>query len=114
MRTLFVVFLFGHAAVHGVMWTLPFTDATSEMPFDPAHSWLLGDRPVIAVVAAGAAALGFVVSGVVVAADAAWWPPVMLASSALSLALMVVFLSPWWSVGLVLSAGLAAYAWQAT
>ena len=48
MRWLFFAFLLGHAAVHAVMWTLPFTDASEEMPFDPAHSWWLGDQRVAA------------------------------------------------------------------
>jgi hypothetical protein len=45
VRWLFFAFLLGHAAVPAVMWTLPFTDATDDMPFNPAESWLFGESP---------------------------------------------------------------------
>ena len=113
MRVAFVIFLFGHAAVHGVMWTLPFTDAGEDMPFDPAKSWLVGDRPEVAAVLAGLVAVGFGVAGVAFAARVAWWPGVLGGSAAVSLVLMVLFWSPYWIVGLVLSTALGISALQA-
>jgi hypothetical protein len=113
MKWLLATFLFGHAAVHAVMWSLPFTDAADDMPFDPAHSWLLGHIRVPAVTLAGLATVTFVVAAVGYLVSAGWWPAVMLAGAAVSLLLMLLTITPWWSVGIVLSAGLAVYAWQA-
>lgn len=50
-----LLFVLGHAAVHAVMWALPFTDAIEDMPFDPAHSWWL----VGIALSAGLAFYGF-------------------------------------------------------
>ena len=113
MRAVFSIFLLAHAAVHGVMWTLPLTAAIDDMPFDPAESWLVGKRPGLAVGLAGLAAIGFVGAAVGFAFRAAWWPDVLGASATVSLVLMVLFLSPYWIVGIVLSAALGIYAWQA-
>jgi hypothetical protein len=112
MRIALTVFLVGHAAVHAVMWTLPFTDATREMPFDPGHSWVFGDSRVPAVVLAGLATVGFAVSGAGLILQAGWWPVAMVASAAVSLVLMIGWFTPWWLVGIALSAGLAVFAWQ--
>lgn len=113
MRWLFFAFLLGHAAVHVVMWTLPFTDAIKDMPFNPARSWLLGDQRVAAVVLAGVVAVGFAIAGVGWLLDAQWWPVSMASASALSLLLMALFFAPWWLVGIALSGGLALYAFRA-
>lgn len=112
MRTVLAALLAGHAAVHAVMWTLPFTDATREMPFDPGHSWMFGDSRVPAVVLAGVATLAFAVSAVGVLLQAAWWPVAMLVASVVSLVLMIGWFTPWWLVGIALSGGLALFAWQ--
>lgn len=112
MRALFVAFLLGHAAVHVVMWTLPFTDAVDDMPFDPAHSWLLGDNRMVAVVLAGLAALAFVLTAFGYGLDVGWWPTTMLVASAVSIVVMVVTFTPWWLVGIALDLALVAYALQ--
>lgn len=116
MRVVFAVFLIAHAAVHGVMWTLPFTEAVDNMPFNPAESWLIGNRPGIAAGLAGLASAGFVIAAVAFAARAAWWPEALGASAAMSLVSMVsmvLFWSPYWTVGIILSAALGMYAWRA-
>ena len=113
MRVLFFAFLLGHAAVHAVMWTLPFTGAVAEMPFDPARSWLLGDQRSLAAVLAGLVAVAYVAAGAGWLGHAAWWPATMIGASALSLLLMALFFAPWWLVGIVLSGGLMVYALQA-
>lgn len=109
MRALFFAFVLGHAAVHAVMWSLPFTPASEEMPFDPAHSWVLGEQRVAAAVLAALVTLAYVIAGAGWLAHASWWPATMVAASALSLLLMGLFFAPWWLVGIVLSGGLAAY-----
>ena len=112
MRLLFSAFLLGHAAVHAVMWTLPFTDATRDMPFDPGHSWVWGDRRLVAAALAGLATVAFGASAIGYLLQATWWPPVTLAAVTISLVLMITYFTPWWTVGIVLSGGLAVYAWQ--
>lgn len=113
MRALAILFLLGHAIVHGVMWTLPFTDAVEDMPFDPSHSWLVDDGRILAVVLAGTAAVGFVVTALGVGIDAAWWPTAMLAATVVSLVLMVVTFTPWWLVGIGIDLALVVVALQA-
>jgi hypothetical protein len=113
MRALFGIFLLGHAVVHAVMWTLPFTSATSDMPFDPGHSWLVGDQRKTAVVFAGLVTMSYVAAGAGWLGQAAWWPAAMLGASTLSLLLMVIFFTPWWLVGIAISGALAVYGWHA-
>lgn len=112
MRIGVAIFLLGHAAVHAVMWTLPFTDATRDMPFDPGHSWLFGDNRVLPVVLAGIAAVTFAVTAVGYLTAAAWWPRAMLTAATVSLVVMIGWFTPWWLVGIALSGALAVYAWQ--
>lgn len=114
MRILFAVFLLGHAGVHAVMWTLPFTDAAVELPFDPGHSWLLGDHRVIAAGLAAVTAVAFIVAGGAYLGYAAWWPAALIGASVTSLLLMGVYFTPWWLVGIALSGALALYAIQAS
>jgi hypothetical protein len=113
MRIVFVTFLLGHAAVHAVMWSLPYTDAVDDMPFDPAQSWLIGDRAGIAAGLAGVAAGGFVIAAIGFATRTTWWPAVLGAASAVSIVLMILFLSSYWIVGIALSTALGIYAWLA-
>lgn len=113
MRWVAALFLLGHAAVHAVMWTLPFTDATEELPFDPADSWLLGRHPAVFAMWAGAVAALFVVGAVAVALDVSWWPPVLVVAGLTSVALMLVTFAPWWVVGIALSAVIAVVAARA-
>lgn len=50
----------GHAIVHGVMWSLPYGEAArSDLPMDPAHSWLIGDARGFGLGLALAAAAAF-------------------------------------------------------
>jgi hypothetical protein len=84
-----------------------------DMPFNPAHSWLLGDSRLIAVVPAATAEAGLTATAVGYLLDTTWWPLVMLASAAVSLLLMAAYFSRWWSLGMLLSTVLAGYAWVA-
>lgn len=113
MRWAFLAFVLGHAGVHAVMWTLPFTDGTNDMPFDPAHSWWLGDQRLTALLLAVLVTMLYVVAGIGWVTEASWWPTMMIGGSALSLALMTLFFAPWWLVGIALSLGLAIYGLQA-
>lgn len=113
MRFVLALLLVGHAAVHAVMWTLPFTDAVHDMPFDPADSWVLGNRPEIALALAGTTTAGLLGAAVGVALATSWWPPLLATSAVVSLLLMGLFLSRYWTVGIALSIALAIYAVRA-
>jgi hypothetical protein len=113
MRIVFALLLFGHASVHAVMWTLPFTDAATELPFEPGTSWLLGDQRLLALVLAGLATAGFALVGVGYLLHAAWWPAALLAAGGVSLVLMILFFVPWWAVGIVISGALVVAAVRA-
>jgi hypothetical protein len=110
MRVLFALFLIGHGVVHSVMWGLPFTEAVSDMPFDPGHSWLLGTQHTVGAVGAGLATLLYAATAIGYLAEATWWPASMLAGSVVSLTLMALFMSPWWLVGILMSAALIGVA----
>lgn len=113
MRLLLGAFLFGHGAVHAVMWTLPFTDAVADMPFDPGHSWLLGDQHGLGAAGAALATLLYVATGIGYLVEATWWPATMIAGSVVSLALMGLFMASWWLVGIVISVALIVVAARA-
>jgi len=53
-RFLFVGFLIAHGLVHLAIWLMPKPE--QKAPFDPGHSWLLGDQKTVAVVLAVTAA----------------------------------------------------------
>ena len=59
-RLLFIGFLIAHGLVHLAIWLLP-RPSDQEAPFDPDHSWLLGDQQTVAALLAvtAAAAAGF-------------------------------------------------------
>ncbi|HXF35926.1 MAG TPA: hypothetical protein VNO17_01945 [Actinomycetota bacterium] len=91
-RFLFIPFLVAHGGVHVAMWATP---KAKDAPFDPSHSWLLGDRRGVAIVVALVAAALLVGAGVGLWAHAEWWRPVAVAGLAVSFGLMVLFFHPW-------------------
>jgi nicotinamide riboside transporter PnuC len=112
MRTALTLLVIGHGAVHAIMWTLPFTPAVEDMPFDPAGSWLLGDGRMVALVLAGLTTAAFVVAAFAFAASAGWWPIAMLFAVACSMVLLALFFTPLWVIGILINIVLAVYAWM--
>lgn len=113
MRLLFAALLFGHGWAQGVVWALPYsTEALSDLPMNPAHSWLFGDSRELGLGLALAAALAFMVAAVAFLAGAGWWPQATLAAAALSTLLLTVFFSPWWVLGYLINALAAYVAWR--
>lgn len=82
MQILLTLFLVGHRAVHTALWALPYTDATHDMPFDSAQSWLLGRRPAAAAVLAGVATAGFIIAAIGLTTREDRWPAAMSTSAA--------------------------------
>jgi hypothetical protein len=113
-RILFVGFLIAHGLVHVAIWATP-KPKDQQAPFDPAHSWLLGDRKTLAVVAAFVAAAVLVTAGFGLWVHADWWRPVAVTGLAVSFALMVLYFDPWFlfieSVNAALVLGITWFAW---
>jgi hypothetical protein len=93
-RFLFIAFLVAHGLVHLAVWATP-ASKDDKTPFDPSHSWVLGDQRALAVVLAVVAAALLVTAGVGLWAHAAWWRPAGVIGLAISLATMVVYFNPW-------------------
>jgi hypothetical protein len=92
MRFLVAVLFVGHGLVHGIMFSLPFrAPASADLPFDPSHSWLVGDRRSFGFGFALTVALAFGVAGGAYLAQAGWWPTATIVASALSFALLLVY-----------------------
>lgn len=111
VRWLFISFLVAHGLVHLAVWLAPATPG-AKAPFNPAHSWLLGERRGLAVVVAALAAALYLVAGAALMAHAAWWRAVAVAGSGVSLTLITSYFHPWLSFGAGLDIALiAAVAW---
>lgn len=95
MRFLFIGFLIAHGLVHLTIWLMPKAPG-EKAPFDPNHSWLLGDQKTVAVVLAVTATALLVAGGVGLWAHADWWRGVAAIGLAASFGLMVVYFNPWY------------------
>jgi hypothetical protein len=84
-------------------------------PFDPGHSWLLGDQKTAAVVLAVTAAALLVAGGLGLWAHAGWWRGVAAIGLAASFGPMVAYFNPWYqfieAVNAALTVGIVALSW---
>jgi hypothetical protein len=63
------------------MFALPYSpQASADMPFNPSHSWLIGDTRAFGLVLA-LGTLAFVVAGAAYLWRASWWPQVTLVAT---------------------------------
>jgi len=112
-RLLFIAFLIAHGLVHLAIWLMP-KPADEKAPFDPDHSWLLGDQKAIAVVLAVTAAALLVGGGLGLWSHAGCWRSVAAIGLATSLGLMVVYFNPWYLfIGAVNAALIVGIVWLA-
>ena len=112
-RFLFIGFLIAHGLVHLAIWLMP-KPADEKAPFDPDHSWLLGDQKAVAVVLAVTAAALLVGGGLGLWSHAGWWRSVAAIGLATSLGLMVVYFTPWYLViGAINAALIVGIVWLA-
>lgn len=91
---LFIAFLIADGLVHLAIWLIP-KPADQETPFEPDHSWLLGDRKTVAVLLAVMAAVLLVGACLGLWASAGWWRSVAVIGLVTSFGLMVVFFNRW-------------------
>ena len=94
-RFLFIGFLIAHGLVHLAIWLMP-KPAEQKAPFDPDHSWLLGDQKTVAVLLAVTAAVLLVGAGLGLWGAADWWRGVAVVGLVTSFSLMVVYFTPWY------------------
>ena len=92
MTTLAGLFLIAHGLVHIAVW-IP--DPKENAPFDPRHSWLLGDAGRFTHVLAVGACVIFVVAGILVLAGADVGAAMAVAGAGISLFLVFLTFNPW-------------------
>jgi hypothetical protein len=113
-RFLFIAFLIAHGLMHLAIWLMP-KPAEQKAPFDPDHSWLLGDQKAVAVVLGVAAAALLVAGGLGLWAHSGWWRSVAVIGLATSFGLMVVYFNTWYlfieGVNAALIVGMVWLAW---
>jgi hypothetical protein len=108
-RLVMGAFIIAHGLVTAAIWSAPATDAA---PFNPAHSWLLGDARPVAVAIALFAASAFLATGVGVAAHQGWWPAPAVIAGVAAVVLMSVYFNAWLVGGLAISVAiLTAGSW---
>jgi hypothetical protein len=117
---LLAAFLLGHGLVH-IMFAVPAPAAPApaggmEYPFDVTRSWLVANHGadaslvrlvvigLVAVTVVGYALTGLATVGILVPQAA--WPPLLVASTAASLLLMVIGLSPALALGIAIDLAL--------
>ena len=103
MSVLAGLFLIAHGWVHVAVWAAP---QPPDMPFDARHSWLLGDIPAAARIAAIASCALFVLSGILVIADTGPGPGLAIAGAVLSLILVALTFNRWLAFAVVINAAI--------
>ena len=112
IRFLIAALFVGHGLVHGIMFSLPFSaQASADMPFKPSHSWLIGETRVFGLAFALAVTAAFILAGAAYFGHARWWPGATQVAAGLSVLLLALYLSRWWTVGILISLALGAAAW---
>ena len=103
LRVLVGLFVVAHGLVTFGIWAAP---ATDKAPFNPSHSWLLGDARTLAVALAAVAAVAFLVTGGGFLAQQGWWAAAAVAAGAVAVLLMGLYFNPWLSAGILISAAI--------
>jgi hypothetical protein len=113
LRLLLIGFLIAHGLVHVALWAPKYDPETA--PFDPSHSWLLGDQRSLARVLAFVAAALLVVAGVGLAVHGEWWRQTAVIGMSVSSALLLLYFNAWYlfilAVNTALIVGIAFMDW---
>jgi hypothetical protein len=113
LRLVITAFFVGHGLVHAIMFGLSYSPkAISDMGFNPAHSWLIGETRAFGFAFSLVVSLAFIVAGCAYLGRADWWPQLTIAAAVLSLLLLLLYFSKWWLVGYPISIAFAIAAWQ--
>jgi hypothetical protein len=103
-------FVVAHGLVTAGIWLAPGND---DAPFDPAHSWLLGEARRAAIVIGFLVGAGLVVAGLAMLTRSDWWPTAAMLAGAGGTVQILVWFNRWLVLGLainlaVLAVGLGA------
>lgn len=109
LRTVGGVLLIAHALITAAVWVSPLLP---NAPFNPAHSWLLGDSRNVSVPTSIALAVALAGTGLGLLLNQAWWAPLGLASGICAALFTVVYIHPWLSLAIAINAGIALIATQ--
>jgi hypothetical protein len=101
LRVLLGLFIVAHGLVTFGIWAAPVTE---QAPFNPSHSWLLGDTRTLAIALAVLATIAFVVTGGGFLTQQDWWAAAAVAAGAVAVVLMALYFSRWLSAGFLISA----------
>jgi hypothetical protein len=103
LRVLLGLSVVAHGLVTFGIWAAPVTE---QAPFNPSHSWLLGDRRTLAVALAVVVAIALVITGGGFLAHQGWWAPAAVTAGSLAVLLMALYFNPWLSAGILISAAI--------
>ena len=104
LRTFAGVLLTAHALITAAVWVAPLLP---DAPFNPAHSWLLGETRHVSLPTSIALAVALAGTGLGVLLDQSWWAPLGLAGGIGAALFTVVYFHPWLSLAIVINAGIA-------
>lgn len=90
-----------HAVITAVVWMAPLLP---DAPFNPGHSWILGDSRAITVPASLVLALALAATGIGLLTGQPWWAPLGLATGAAATIFTVVYFHPWLSLAIAVNA----------
>lgn len=96
--------IIAHAVITGVIWTAPLLP---DAPFNPSHSWLLGDSRPIAGPASLILAVALAATGIGLLLNQPWWAPLGLATGTAATLFMLVYFNPWLSLAVAINAAIA-------
>ena len=107
-RTLIGLFLVAHGLVTVAIWgpSYPAVPEGQLQPPNAANSWILGDARAFSLIFGVVVGLALAAAGIGFLTHQSWWPPVAIGAGAASLLLFGIFFTPWWTVGIAISAGL--------
>ena len=107
MSVLAGLFLIAHGLVHLAVW-LP--EPKDDAPFDPGHSWILGEARPLTRTLATAACMLFVAAGALVLAGGSLGTGLAVAGAAVSLLLVLLAFHPWLLGAVAIDVGIAVVA----
>jgi hypothetical protein len=103
MAVLAGLFLTAHGLVHLAIW-IP--EPRDETPFDPHHSWLLGDAVSLSKALAVISCVLFVPVGILVIAGAGLGAALAIAGAGFSLLLVLLTAQPWFAFAAAINVGI--------
>lgn len=93
-----------HAVITAAVWAAPLLP---EAPFNPGHSWLLGDSRPISAPAGLLLALALATTGVGLVTGQLWWAPLGLATGAAATLFVLIYFNPWLCLAVAINTGIA-------